>query len=89
MEDSPVCPHCGHVDKDCFTDMTHHLGDGDSWTAACDSCGVDYQVTMWVTHSFESSSLGELEKPATAAESETSLVLALAGSLVDQSIKAN
>lgn len=47
--DGPTCPYCGHVsnpseEPSCYSE------DNDEWT--CESCGEDYQLEVYVRHSW-------------------------------------
>jgi hypothetical protein len=54
--DYPVCPECGAEDQDWWDGLRQSMGDGDSWTESCGSCGADYTVTMCVSTSFSTTS---------------------------------
>lgn len=52
-QDVPVCPHCGHRERDwteLVCDSWH--GEDDTTETDCGRCGQAYQVTMHVSHSF-------------------------------------
>lgn len=47
--DSPICPHCGHVETDWSDGITPY---GDCWDATCNSCGADYRVELTTIQRF-------------------------------------
>lgn len=50
LTDFPVCPHCGHVERDA-AEIDFGGMDGDT-IVACGSCGVDYFVERRVSVSY-------------------------------------
>ncbi|GBE15438.1 hypothetical protein BMS3Abin14_01502 [bacterium BMS3Abin14] len=47
----PICPRCGHEDRDWWTDM-HDMGDGESVETECGMCGSPIMITTHINISF-------------------------------------
>lgn len=50
-EDEPICPYCGHVERDAW-EISFQTDD--CITHACNSCGEDYTLTRHVSVSYSS-----------------------------------
>ena len=48
--DFPVCPYCGEVDADFWTDCREVQYDGDETTHDCPSCGKECDVEIQVSY---------------------------------------
>jgi hypothetical protein len=52
LTDAPVCPHCGHVERDAWE---IGFGTSEDTTTSCGSCGEDYFVGKYVSISYRTS----------------------------------
>lgn len=58
MTDYPICPHCGHIERDAWEINFGDMLDGDA-EVSCNSCGQDYFCTRIVDVQYETSKLKE------------------------------
>jgi hypothetical protein len=55
----PICPHCGHVDRDWWdVSPPHIVRDDAGWEAECGTCGKTYMVTVHETITFDTGATG-------------------------------
>lgn len=47
---NPICPHCGHENKD--RELYMFWCDEDDDDSSCNKCGKDYEITIHVSHNF-------------------------------------
>lgn len=53
ITDQPVCPYCGHVEKDEGDLLSNGFAyDGDVTTVECDACHRLYEIMLFVAYEF-------------------------------------
>ena len=58
MTPKPICPHCGHIEKDAWEINFGDMLDGDA-EVTCNSCGEDYFCTRIVHVDYKTAKLKE------------------------------
>ena len=58
---APVCPHCGHVERDAWEINFDGVLEGDT-THSCASCGEDYFLSREITVTYSSVRINEAER---------------------------
>ena len=65
LQDSPVCPHCGHEHRDAYEWDFGPLLDGRITGRECDSCGEAFDCDLVVTVEYTT------KKPSAAQEGKS------------------
>ena len=59
----PVCPHCGHVDKDAW-ELNFEGGCEGETTSSCGKCGRDYSVSKRISVFYSTEKIEPDNRPA-------------------------